>query len=56
MLRNRVVPKTIGDPEFENVRDVMGSMIHEAVHKYLRTHMVALGMKDPEISLFHIHI
>ena len=55
MLRNGVVPKTIDDPEFENVRDVMGSMIHEAVHKDLRTHMVALGMMDPEISLFHIY-
>ena len=55
MLRNGVSPKTIDDPEYENIRDVMGTMIHEAVNKEVRNHMVSLGIMDPEVSLFHIY-
>ena len=55
MQRNSVTPKIIDDPEYENIRDVMGSMIHEAVSKEIRNHMVAIGIMEPEASLLHIY-
>ena len=55
MLRSTITPKTIDDPEYENIRDVMGTMIHEAVNKEVRNHMVSLSIMEPEVSLFHIY-